>query len=242
MGLVKKILSLKKIDKISTLYSDHLSIELAEDFHIHLRNIRIELDHHEFEKLCKSIIKSYIKWLVLAKPVTGDIDHVGKQIFLHQSHIEAEPGKGNMAIASDELRVELQKWADYIHLHYKGLRLEFTVDEFVEFADTVLEARQALFENVALDRMPKRVGKYHVACPRGRVKGSGNSDFWTDKNQDVHLDHRHKTIYFDAFDNHVKSADNINGNTVRNSSISNLIYKILDKSRLLSRLIGIRIS
>ena len=38
--------------------------------------------------------------------------------------------------------MELQKWADYIHVHYKSLRIEFTIDEFLEFASSMEEGKK----------------------------------------------------------------------------------------------------
>ena len=62
MGIVEKILSKKKINRESIINSNKSSIELSENFHFHYRNFRIELDHEEFKKISKQIIKSYFKW------------------------------------------------------------------------------------------------------------------------------------------------------------------------------------
>ncbi len=242
MGLVKNILGFKNIDEISTLYSDHLSLELAEDFHIHYRNTRMEFDDAEWEKFSKSVIKAYGRWRILGKPKIGDINHEGRQIFLCQSHIEAEPGKKNQAIKSNELRVELQKWTDYVHLHYKWFRLEFSVDEFLEFANTITDAKEKLLKEEDLDKIPRRTGKFHVACPRGNVDNRESDCFWIDKNDDDHLDHRHKTIFFNEDDIHRNEERDQGLKQLKNSKLSNFLYNIFDKSSILSRIFGIRIS
>ena len=68
MGHVRKILALKKIQSIPTFYSDHLSIELTEDFHIHIRNIRMEFDEVEFEKIAQTFCGALQRWNELDRP------------------------------------------------------------------------------------------------------------------------------------------------------------------------------
>ncbi len=201
MGLVKKILSLKKVRPISTLYSDHLSLELAESFHLHLRNARIELDHEEFEALYAFISRAYRKWKKLGKPEIYDKEHTGKIVFLDKSSISPIPGLHNPSIANNELRIELQQWADYIHTHWKWLRLEFTVEEFLEFSEAIAEARENLKE--ILGDYPRRIGKFHVACPRGRVDKT-YPEYYTEAKEDYQLKHPHKTHYLDKTDEQIR--------------------------------------
>jgi hypothetical protein len=243
MGLVKKILGLKKIDKISTLYSDYLSVELAEDFHIHLRNLRIEMDGDEFAAYCRAIRKAYLRWRLIGRPKVFDFDEVSKQVFLNLSRIDAEAGKNNDAINSDEIRVELQKWADHIHVHWKSVRLEFDINEFLEFADVINESAAKLKSEVDIESMPRRIGKYHVACPRGRADKKGDGIFWTEKNQTADLNQRHKTIYFDKVDQELKHSKgrkigNYQKSYKRNLHI--LFIKIILK--IMNRIPGLKIS
>jgi hypothetical protein len=245
MGLVKKILALRKIDKVSTIYSDHLSVELAEDFHIHLRNSRIDMDDREFDKYCRSLMKAYLRWRLIGRPKIGDVDNVGKQVFLCQTKIAAEAGKRNKAVNSDEIRIELQKWTDYIHLHWKWLRAEFSLEEFIEFAETVKQALDNLKDNFNLDQMPRRVGKYHVACPRGRVDREADEEYWVARGHDIQLDHKHKTIFFDEVDRRQRpERKKVPGSRMDpdNNRFSSKILKIAARSRIISRLLGITIS
>lgn len=178
MGHVRKILALKKIQPISTFYSDNFSIELPEDFHIHLRNIRIECDHVEFEKIAKTFYKALERWNKLGKPTKREKSWKrGHYYDLGVSKIQPIPLLFNNEIPNDELRVEIQKWADCVHLHYKELRVEFTIKEFKDLVGVIKEASDNL-EEYSKDN-PERFAKFHRACPHNRVIGETNKQgFW----------------------------------------------------------------
>lgn len=179
MGHCRKILGFRIIEPTATLYSGLLAIELAENFHIHIRNLRLELDHVEFERLAIGFAKALEVWRAAGRPHTQGYERLGDRLLnLHRSEISPLPSLWNAHTANDELRVELQQWADYIHLHYRNVKLEFTVKEFVEFADTVGRAREQLIEELNTTYNPARLGKFHRANPSGRVS-SGETDYWT---------------------------------------------------------------
>jgi len=237
MGIVEKILSKKKIDKDCKINTNKTSVELSENFHFHYRNSRIEFDHNEWKKISHQIIKSYFKWLIMFKPKSGDIDSSGKQIFLSNSIISNIPGEKNDFIRSDEIRVELQKWADYIHVHYKSLRIEFTIDEFLEFANSMEEGKKILLKDFKLKDIPKRIGTHHFPCPRGRVNFK-NKNFWTEAGDDNNLNDKHKSIYLNKDDEtYMKKNFSIIGNNM----ISNFLIKLILKFPRLGKLIGVRI-
>jgi hypothetical protein len=178
MGHVKKVLALKKIQPISTFYSDNFGIELSEDFHIHLRNIRIECDHAEFEIIAKTFCKALEKWNRLGKPTKREESWMrGYYHELGTSKIQPIPLLFNNEVKNNELRLEVQKWADCIHLHYKGLRVEFSIKEFKELVEVVKQAADNLTE-YSKDN-PERSGKFHRACPHNRVTDRVNKQgFW----------------------------------------------------------------
>lgn len=77
MGIINKIYSKKNIIPSSKIYSDHLKIERTENFHIHIRNLRIELDRNEYKSLSLAFVFAYIKWMLFGfkknKPADNDI-------------------------------------------------------------------------------------------------------------------------------------------------------------------------
>tara|TARA_Y100000992_G_C21184533_1_gene452408 strand:+ start:164 stop:880 length:717 start_codon:yes stop_codon:yes gene_type:complete len=237
MGIVEKILSKNKTDPESVISTDDISIELSENFHLHYRNSRLELDHEEWQKISKQIISSYLKWLMLFSPKSGDIDNSGKQIFFSKSKLSSIPGEKNDFVRSNEIRVELQKWADYIHIHYKSLRLEFSIDEFLEFAKTIEEGKKNLLKEYNIDEIPKREGKFHVPCPRGRVNFK-NNEFWTEAGQDNFLNDKHKSIYLDKNDDmNMDSKLNL----PKNNFFSNFMCKLLVKFPRIGKIFGVRL-
>lgn len=208
MGLVKKILARKKIDPVSTLYSDHFTLELSENIHFHFRNTRMELSGSEFKNLWILMKKGYKKWRRMGKPDMSKNADQGELIFLEKLKINPIAGSDSSAMNGDELRIELIQWADYIHLHYKWFRIEFTYDEFLEFASAVTKSAEELQKGDWLSSAPRRTGKYHVACPRGRVDKPGDGEFWINSDDDIHLENRHTTIYFDKNDTQSMSGEN----------------------------------
>ena len=78
------------------------------------------------------------------KTKVGDPENAGGQIYLHNNKVNEVPGEDNQAITADELRVELQKWTDYVHIHYKWFRFDFTIDEFLEFSEVISTSSERL--------------------------------------------------------------------------------------------------
>lgn len=185
MGHVRKILALKKIQPIPTFYSDKLAIELSEDFHLHLRNIRIESDHVEFEKIAKAFCKALDEWNKLGRPTKKEKSWKrGNYHELSVGKIQSIPLLFNNEVINDELRIEVQKWADCVHLHYKELRIEFTIREFEELVDVVKEASDKLKEHS--EDNPERFGKFQRACPNERVmKRVNKKGFWLKSSDNV---------------------------------------------------------
>tara|TARA_B100001027_G_scaffold216172_1_gene191780 strand:+ start:555 stop:1874 length:1320 start_codon:yes stop_codon:yes gene_type:complete len=177
MGIINKIYSKKNIIPSSKIYSDHLTIERTENFHIHIRNLRIELDRNEYKSLSLAFIFAYIKWMLFGfkknKPADNDI--------LFKSKLPKSPSILNGFTTSDELRVELQQWADYVQIHYKNLRLDFTVDEAHEFISSVSDSLDEIEKNKSQTDRVRRVGFSHKSVPNlSLLEGDEkNSEFWT---------------------------------------------------------------
>ena len=73
MGHTRKILSSEKIPTIPIFSSSKLVIELAENFHFHYRNYRLEMDHIEFELMARAFIKAYANWCLRGCPKKCDL-------------------------------------------------------------------------------------------------------------------------------------------------------------------------
>lgn len=178
MGHCRRVLAFKVVEPITTLYSDHFTLELAENFHLHLRNLRVELDHVEFELVANGFAEALESWRRNGSPPKVRYEELGdKQLVLHKSKLSPVPSQWNTNTTNDELRIELQQWTDYVHIHQRHLRSELTVKEFLEFADAVAAARDELLALSASSPIAERRGKFHRANPAGRVDRE-DTDFW----------------------------------------------------------------
>ncbi len=137
MGIVKKKLFGRELEKPTCeLYNDKLSIELAESFHVHLRNIRIEFDMSEFEFFSDKLGLALLNWNSLGRPAISDTT-IYLPAFWDISSVSH--------VTPERFDIELQdnQW-NSVHIHYRNLRLEFTQEEFKEFAEGVIRALREL--------------------------------------------------------------------------------------------------
>lgn len=200
MVIVKKILAMRDIPPVSTLYSDHVAIDLSENFHLHWRNTQFVMDNEEFRAFFALVEAAHHRWRRIGSPSIHENFEKGEQYILTTSKIKDHPGSKNPYIANEGIRVELMQWADLIHIHWKWTRLEFDYQEFLDFADTMTEGAEELRSAPWFAKAPRRIGANHETCPHGRVDKPDNSKFWTQADQDDWLDGRHGSIFLDPQD------------------------------------------
>lgn len=138
MGNTIKLLVERKVVKEGDIYSDKLSIERCEDFHIHWRNLRIIFTKEEFNNFGISFLIAFVKWkLKGSKDAEED-----KSLPDYLLNKKINPVHGRRP---DDLSIELQGDLPYmpknmIHIHYKSIRLDVSHREFVELAEAFMEA------------------------------------------------------------------------------------------------------
>jgi hypothetical protein len=126
-------------------------------------------------------------------------------LFLGTGKLDEQPSRKNPAISSNELRVEVQQWADYIHLHWKWLRTELTFQEFVELAEAMSLSLGELQSAPWYASAPRRVGTSHQAVPKGRVDREDTSkEFWV-RREDAHNWIGYDSYYLDGEDKKLKN-------------------------------------
>lgn len=218
MGYTKKIIETKEVSDKPTFYTTSLRIDLAENFHLHYRNFRIEMSSKEFAKMAKSWFITWIKWNFLGRPKVRPTDN---HLVLYSTTLPEKIGEGNDLVRGSELTVELQHQADYIHLHYRGSRIEFSVEEFKDFAEVISESKIKIDNDPDLKDYPKRIGLNHKLQPEFRVTDSKNlGNFWIgntiiDKDQEEKLD-RDSLVYNEASKNWEKQFEYKNQNKLPN--------------------------
>ena len=198
MGFTRKILASKKVSATPTFYSKILRFDVSESFHLHYRNLRIEFSFREWLVFGKSMFKAWIKWKVLGSP---RLRPEGKTLHLAiKKNLPDKIGDVDKASRGSELSVELQEATDYIHIHYRGTRLELSIDEFMEYSSTISDAAKELRRSFDLEHIVRRVGTNHKTQPEGRItRGSNKYRFDIGKNYVPRsLDNSHKSKVYDA--------------------------------------------
>ena len=172
MGYTREVLAEKKLDDKSVFYTESFKIEVAESIHIHLRNFRLCFSIEEWKAFAKGVFTSYFRWWLKGKPGYQSTSHNWK---LFQGNISPVAGQGKDSVLKNEMLVELSQFTDYIHLHFRNTRYEFTVDEFLEYADQITKARDKIKQMSDMKDYPKRIGYQHIQQPKGRVTQDKNS-------------------------------------------------------------------
>ena len=128
MGQVKKMLSSKKIKRLQE-QDNFCGIELCETVHFHMAGFRFELTAQQFEGFAETVAKAYQTWVSLGKPATDDFK------VLAGAYLPSEP------VYPDRFDVEEQT-IPQVHIHLRGLSFRLNNPDFIEFADTIGEAKQ----------------------------------------------------------------------------------------------------
>jgi hypothetical protein len=105
----------------------------GESFHIHFRNMRLELSEEEFSTLCEHLIRSYQAHRdgrgILKDD--GRDDYRARYYVLDEVKIPQAPD-----IHPTKFQIEVNH-PRRVHLHLRNFRLEFSFGEFRKFARAV---------------------------------------------------------------------------------------------------------
>lgn len=135
-----------------TIFHHRFVVECCEHFHVHYRNLRILLSERDFVSMAEGMRDALKRWEMRGKPATGE----GVHIELCRKEVALKPVDDNkMKVNLNDnlyLKHDGKIFADgaglddknYIHLKIKDLRLELTVDEFNDLAETIAEAKENL--------------------------------------------------------------------------------------------------
>lgn len=178
MGVTRKILSSRQLDRPCIFYTDSLRFDFAETFHFHFKNNRLSFSPAEFGAAARGLFFSYLQWICLGRPRYRDPDDF---IQFLSAKLPALSEDDKERAREDELSVELQQQADYVHLHFRSLRLELSIYEFLDFSETITNASRRMRKLDYHFRSPRRIGDRHGSNPRGRVTPGDSNGFWLDQ-------------------------------------------------------------
>jgi hypothetical protein len=178
MGVTRKILAAADLARDPAFYTDSLRIDFAENFHLHFKNTRLVFSPREFARVAWRMFQAYWKWRLRGSPPHVHPDHM---MMFSSERLAPASDDDRARSRADELAVEIQMQADYVHLHYRWLRIEFTIDEFIQFAATMERARLVADALPWVLACPRRIGLHHGSNPRHRVAAGGSGHgFWLD--------------------------------------------------------------
>jgi hypothetical protein len=153
LGHNLQVLASKKIAGQSKLAPVWFQTEFAEEFHLHIRNLRILFGTGEYETFCKGIAQSYKSWLEGGSRPCGP----GNFALLHRLNELPKHSEFDTELFQIELQ-DPQFEGDMIHFHYRNMRLHLTKEEFEEFALVTLEALTKLYpkkyEHLRAEKQP----------------------------------------------------------------------------------------
>ena len=146
MGRILQHLAETNIDT-KTIFDRRMVLECCETFHLHWRNLRLEFNHENFLKFIETVISAFKNWQANGLPRQHAHFEMGRNLLSHPM------------CAPDEFKIErcdnLYKQHrgsrdaeffedDFIHIHYRDLRMEMPRDEFLEIAERFREAKENL--------------------------------------------------------------------------------------------------
>lgn len=151
MGHTLNALSEKQADS-RVIFHHRFVVECCEAFHVHYRNLRIVLSERDFVSMAEGMRDALKRWRDRDSPETSKDTHIElcrKEVALRP--VDDNKFKVNLndnlynkndgKIFADGAGLEDEK---YIHVKIRDLRLEMTVDEFNQFADTIKEGQEKL--------------------------------------------------------------------------------------------------
>jgi hypothetical protein len=122
--------------KARPLVSNYCGIELCETVHFHMPGFRFELDLGQFESFARAMARAYENWLKMGKPGVDP----ERFILLGDCHMPGEP------VYNTRFDIEEQTIPS-VHIHLRGLSIRKSIQDFIEFANAVWEARKNLTTN-----------------------------------------------------------------------------------------------
>jgi len=151
MGHIEKTFAELKTEPSNGMNGSMFTVEIAENYHIHYRNYRLVMNKKEFMYFMAGMKQALQKWQELGSPDANPNQPVDTPptylLNLGIEPIRSEPAKNE---EWRKIMVELQKYAewaqrdDFMHLHYKDLRIDLTINEFLEFASIIADAKNHL--------------------------------------------------------------------------------------------------
>lgn len=134
MGEVERLLYGKPLaSNAPAHYAGKATTEICESIHFHRRNVRLELTKEEYGQVLGDM-QAATRWKGDVSPAPGKPTQ-----YVTLTNIDSSPG-----VTPDRFEIEHSKYPTIpggtIHIHYRDLRIEFSLEEWDEFATGIIHA------------------------------------------------------------------------------------------------------
>jgi GT2 family glycosyltransferase/ADP-heptose:LPS heptosyltransferase/tetratricopeptide (TPR) repeat protein len=153
MGKIIRLLAASKLSQ-KTIFNSRFVVECCENFHLHWRNLRLELTPPNFSAVAQTVETGNRVWQAQGSPPSHPHLELSRTVIqepicqptdlkielcenLYKNH---ETSKDSHFLDEDL----------FVHLHYRDLRVEMSNEEFHRFARTVTEAHREFLTSFCL--------------------------------------------------------------------------------------------
>ena len=137
-----------------TIFDKRLVVECCETFHLHWRNLRLELDHANWQDFIATMLEAERTWREGGSPPAHDHFELQRKLIdtagvLNRTSVGAELCENLYKTAAPPFGLHADFYDDdeFVHFHYRDLRVEMSVADFLGFSKVMADARERLLEN-----------------------------------------------------------------------------------------------
>ena len=134
-----------------TIFDRRFVIECCETFHLHWRNLRLELSADNWIQLVEAFETGIAKWRAHGSPRSHP--HLELARFLMDTSEVIHPNTANAELCENLYKTlrethgaDAEFWVEdaFVHFHYRDLRVEMPIADFLAFSKTMAEAHTKL--------------------------------------------------------------------------------------------------
>jgi hypothetical protein len=134
-----------------TIFDRRFVIECCENFHLHWRNLRLELSADNWIQLVEAFEAGIAKWRAHGSPRSHP--HLELAKFLMDTNEVIHPTTANAELCENLYKTlrethgaDAEFWVEeaFVHFHYRDLRVEMPIADFLAFSKTMTAAHTKL--------------------------------------------------------------------------------------------------
>ena len=135
----------------TTIFDRRFVIECCETFHLHWRNLRLELSADNWIQLVEAFETGIAKWRAHGSPRSHP--HLELARFLMDTSEVIHPNTANAELCENLYKTlrethgaDAEFWVEdaFVHFHYRDLRVEMPIADFLAFSKTMAAAHTKL--------------------------------------------------------------------------------------------------